>query len=63
MNKWESIPCKDYGPYPIWMTRLNVPGGWIVNICDDVAGSVSEEARALTTTFIPDANHEWDISE
>ncbi len=63
-NKWEIVTVNNDSSNQTDVTgRLKVFGGWIVRSCnliyfdDDFNNVISE-----SSVFVPDANHEWELS-
>jgi len=63
--EWEEVP-HNHGGY---MTRVSIPGGWLVRYTEDVRSPVFTGYEApeyiqgyewrTSITFVPDVNHEW----
>lgn len=56
--EWELIQPKDFN-YP--NSRVKVIGGWLVNCYYQFAHYPDQFGLTMTTTFVPDPNHEWEI--
>jgi hypothetical protein len=63
---WEIISSRTEGPEPVdfLVYRASVPGGWLVSVIGRVpmpgqAATLRPGEVPVTTTFVPDAQHEW----
>lgn len=62
-QKWETIPHECGG----YLSRMRVPGGWLVKYTEDVYTNWPQDHRAMETgsefqtslTFVPDARRDW----
>lgn len=55
--KWELIECLE-GQYTY---RVAVEGGWLVNHV--IYPNNVEALQLMTTTFVPDPQHQWEITQ
>jgi hypothetical protein len=55
--KWEAIEIAEN----VSTYRAKVEGGWLVNHV--VAPCGQESLLLMTTTFVPDSQHRWEIGE
>jgi hypothetical protein len=58
--EWETLINQKHEPST---TRMKVIGGWIVRTADAVWSEGTDQSTiSEATVFVPDQNHEWEIT-
>jgi hypothetical protein len=55
--EWENVPQKNEAAETHTVRRAQVPGGWLVMVCDKTDNVRHPKPAGLT--FFPDPNYSW----